>query len=53
MEKYSVHEEEDLKKEAEQNQGKAKCPRCGSVVEGHGDVLKCPKCGTEPFEKKD
>ncbi len=52
MDKYAVHEDGDLKKEAE-DQGKRKCPRCGSVVEEHGDVLKCPKCGTEPFEKKE
>lgn len=27
------------------------CPKCGSKVERHGNVLACPKCGTEPFEK--
>jgi len=26
------------------------CPKCGSKVERHGNVLACPKCGTEPFE---
>jgi ribosomal protein S27AE len=53
MEKLGVHEDETLQKEADQKQGKPKCPRCGSEVEQHGNVLKCPKCGTEPFEKKD
>lgn len=29
------------------------CPKCGSKVQKHGNVLACPNCGTEPFEKKD
>lgn len=52
MEKLGVHEEEDLKKESSDNKTTRKCPRCGSSVEEHGNVLKCPSCGTEPFEKK-
>lgn len=53
MEKLGVREEEDLKKEAAQDQSSPKCPRCGSEVEKHGSILKCPSCGTEPFEKQD
>jgi ribosomal protein S27AE len=28
------------------------CPKCGSEVKRHGNILVCPQCGTEPFEKK-
>lgn len=49
MSKYGVDEgvdQESLEKSAAEG-----CPRCGSPVERHGNILRCPKCGTEPFEK--
>ncbi len=54
MEKLGVHEDDELKKEADiTKETTPQCPGCGSGVEEHGSVLKCPSCGTEPFEKKD
>lgn len=54
MEKLGVHEDDELKKEAQDDAEKDPgCPGCGSGVEKHGNVLKCPDCGTEPFEKKE
>ena len=46
MEKYGVVTGSlDLTKTAADG-----CPKCGSKVERHGNVLLCPKCGTVPFE---
>jgi ribosomal protein S27AE len=46
MEKYGV-DEQGAENEKKASEG---CPKCGSKVERHGNVLACPKCGTEPFE---
>lgn len=48
MEKLGVDESgSDQEKTAAEG-----CPKCGSKVEKHGNVLACPVHGTEPFEKK-
>ena len=49
MEKFAVDENVDQQQmEKVSAEG---CPKCGSKVEKHGNVLACPSCGTEPFEK--
>jgi len=51
MEKYGVEEKsEDETKTATE---RAKCPKCGKLVEKHGNVTLCPDCGSEPFEYKE
>ena len=49
MEKYGVDEKnnEDMDKKAAEG-----CPKCGSKLVAHGNVMLCPKCGSEPFEEK-
>ena len=49
VEKYGV-DEQQAENEKKASEG---CPKCGTKVERHGNVLACPKCGTEPFEKTD
>ena len=52
MEKYGV-EETRPDKVAKNDDGKNKCPDCGSPLEDQSEtgVAKCPKDGTKPFEK--
>ena len=49
MEKYAVDESAQVPESLEKKAAKD-CPKCGSELEVHGNVVKCPKCGTEPFE---
>lgn len=50
MDKYGVDEGKSDKMNKLASEG---CPKCGSKLELHGNVLICPKCGTEPFEETD
>jgi len=52
MEKYGV-EEQRRDKAARDDEGKEKCPDCGTPLEDTREtgVAKCPKHGTKPFEK--
>lgn len=50
MDKYGVDEQidqENLEKRAAEG-----CPKCGSALERHGNVIICPKCGSKPFEEE-
>ena len=48
MEKYGVKTSAD--ELLKQGSAVLRCPKCSSVAERHGEVIKCPHCGTQPFE---
>ena len=52
MEKYGVkYSEDEIEKTADDTKGKAKCPKCRSILAQNSPPY-CQNCGTEPFEER-